>query len=346
MKKNLIVIIFFLLILSPSLIFVDKGHFWWNRDAEVSEDSQRAIIFHNKKEEVLILGTELKASKKTGVLEFIPFPSEPEVSLAKGSPFEVINKLLRVKRIEFEALYKGGASAEPVEIKLSQKIGLHDVTVIKINDINGFNSWVIDFLDKKGIKKIEIKALKNFSAIAEDYIKRGIKYFVFDYVEVNNTQQFIEPLIYRFKSDKLYYPLKTSNIIGGVGKVELVLILPGSLGINENERVKIIEAFPARKPELSSSSKVYLKELKPVYEKVEEIFTEKDKIYLQMLRYEGGYEFREDINIDISNIAPYARKIERSWGWDNELNFLDNFTLDELNDYFEAHPELRKKSYK
>ncbi len=125
-----------------------------------------------------------------------------------------------------------------------------------------------------------------------------------------------------------------------------MLILPGSLGINENERVKIIEAFPARKPELSSSSKVYLKELKPVYEKVEEIFTEKDKIYLQMPRYEGGYEFREDINIDISNIAPYARKIERSWGWDNELNFLDNFTLDELNDYFEAHPELRKKSYK
>ncbi len=132
MKKLSKVIIFFLLILSPSLIFVDKGHFWWNRDAEVSEDSQRAIIFHNKKEEVLILGTELKASKKTGVLEFIPFPSEPEVSLAKGSPFEVINKLLRVKRIEFEALYKGGASAEPVEIKLSQKIGLHDVTVIKI----------------------------------------------------------------------------------------------------------------------------------------------------------------------------------------------------------------------
>ncbi|WP_353683658.1 hypothetical protein V4D30_07185 [Thermodesulfovibrio sp. 3907-1M] len=342
MNKKLIATIFFLLILSPSLLFADKGHFWWD-DASLSEDSQKAIIFHNKEEEVLILGTELKADKETGVLEFIPFPSEPAVSLAKGNPFEAINKLLRIKRIEFEGpITKGGAGTEPVEIRLSQKIGLHDVTVIKINDINGFNNWVIDFLDKKGIKKIELKALKNFSAIAEDYIKRGIQYFVFDYVEVKKTPRFIEPLIYRFKTDKLYYPLKTSNIIGGFGRIELVLILPGSLGINENERIKIIEAFPEkRRPELSTTSKVYLKELKPIYEKADEIFTEKSKIYLQMLRYEGAYKFRDDLNIDISNIAPYARKVERGWGY--EPNFLDDFTLDELNDYFEAHPELRKK---
>ncbi|BCB96038.1 hypothetical protein JZK55_09600 [Dissulfurispira thermophila] len=348
MKKKSIAIAFLLLILSPPLLFADKGHFWWNMNAKVSEDSQKAIIFHNKKEEVLILGIELKADEKTGVLEFIPFPSEPQVSLAKGNPFDAINKLLRVKRIKFQgALTKGGAGTEPVEIKMSQKIGLHDVTVTKINDINGFNIWIIDFLDKKGIKRIEIKALKNFSTIAEDYIKRGIQYFVFDYVEVNKTQQFIEPLIYRFKTDKLYYPLKTSNIIGGIGRVEVVLILPGSLGINEDERIKIIEAFPeTRRPKLSSSSKVYLNELKPVYEKVANIFPEKSKIYLQMLRYEGRYDFRDDLNLDISNIAPYARKIERSWGWDNELNFLDDFTIDELNDYFEAHPELRKKSNK
>ncbi len=159
--------------------------------------------------------------------------------------------------------------------------------------------------------------------------------------KLKKEARFIEPLIYRFKTDRLYYPLKTSNIIGGVGRVELVLILPGTIGINEYERIRIIEAFPEqRRPELSSSSKAYLKELKPIYEKVEDIFTEKDKIYIQMLRYEGRYEFRDDLNLDISKIAPYARKLER---WYYDYNFLDDFTLDELNDYFEAHPELRKK---
>ncbi len=340
---GLIKSLIFLIVLLPAISFADKGHFWLIIDAILSQNSQNAIILHNKQEEVLILGTELKADRDTGVLEFIPFPSEPQVSLAKGNPFDEVNKLLRLKRIEFEvfARGKGGSQAEPVEIRLSQKIGLHDVTVIKINDIEGFNRWVLDFLEKKGIKKINIKALKNFSDIAEDYIKRGIQYFVFDYIEVKNTLKFIEPLIYRFKTDKLYYPLKTSNIIGGAGRVELVLILPGTLGINEDERIKIMETF-SRSADLSSSSKLYLKELKPIYEKVGEIFTENSKIYLQMLRYTGKYDFKDDLNIDILKIAPYARKIERSWGYKPQ-NFLDDFTLDELKDYFDARPELRKK---
>ncbi|MDW7973018.1 MAG: hypothetical protein RMI01_07430 [Thermodesulfovibrio sp.] len=343
MKKTLFLIglvIFFY----PTLILADKGRLWWDMDAQISEDSQKAIIFHNFKEEVLILGVEFKASKEIGVLEFIPFPSEPVASLAKGNPFEEINRLLRKKRIEFEVpIVKGGTQPEPVEIRLSQKIGLHDVTVIKINDINGFNKWVIDFLDKKGIKKIDLKALKNFSDIAEDYIKRGFQYFVFDYVEVKNALRFIEPLIYRFKTDTLYYPLKTSNIIGGVGSVELVLILPGTLGINQKELTEIIRIFPeSRRPELSSSSKVYLNELKPIYEKVEELFTEKSKIYLQMLRYRGKYDFRDDINIDISKIAPYARDIEKWWDDIQRSWWRSNYSFDELNDYFEAHPKLKR----
>src|SRR5450631_1855725 len=56
-------------------------------DAKVSEDSQKAIIFHNNSEEVLILGTDLKATKNTGVIRFIPFPSEPTVSLAPNASF-------------------------------------------------------------------------------------------------------------------------------------------------------------------------------------------------------------------------------------------------------------------
>lgn len=214
--------------------------------------------------------------------------------------------------------------------------------MIKINDISGFNKWVLDFLKSKGIKKIDIDRLKNFSDIAEDYIKRGINYFVLDYVSVKRDLRFIEPLIYRFKTDKLYYPLKTSNIIGRVGRVELVMILPGTLGIKEGEIIKLIEAFPkTRRPELSSSSKVYIDEIKPIYEKAEEFYKNTKKIYLQMLFYEGRYEFRDDLNLDISGIAPYARKISHSYGY--EPHFLDDFTLDELEDYFEAHPELRKR---
>lgn len=63
----------------------------------MSEDAQKAIILHNLEEEVLILGTDLKADKKTGIIRFIPAPTTLCVSstmpfsgdqalYAKGSP--------------------------------------------------------------------------------------------------------------------------------------------------------------------------------------------------------------------------------------------------------------------
>ncbi len=375
MKSPSILIASILLVsLFSTFSLADRGAFWLREEAVLSQNSQKAIILHNRKEEVLILGTELKANKDTGVLEFIPLPSEPQVSLAQGNPFEVVNELLARKKIVFmgsREITRGkgeGIEEEAVEIILSQKIGLHDVTVIKINDIEGLNKWVLDFLAQKGFQKTNTQTLKNFSAIAEDYIKRGIQYFVFDYVEVGSEVRFVEPLIYRFKTDKLYYPLKTSNTIGGRGRVELVLILPGTLGINQDERAKIENLFPKvrglrgedaeedifepffeRQGLLwSTSSKVYLEELKLIYEKVEELFPKGSKIYLQMLRYTGPYDFKNDLNIDISQIASYARKeglsletlrknLTRLTPVEIEDILTDFYTPEEIDDYFQAH---------
>jgi hypothetical protein len=75
-------------------------------------------------------------------------------------------------------------------------------------------------------------------ANAEDYVRRGITYFVFDRVDVSEDIKFIEPLMYRFRTDKIYYPLKTSNLIGGRGAVELILVLPGSISDDIWQRVR------------------------------------------------------------------------------------------------------------
>lgn len=56
--------------LSESL--ADIGH-WCPEYAQLSQNSQKAIVSHNKKEEVLIVGTELKAGKEIGVLEIHTF---------------------------------------------------------------------------------------------------------------------------------------------------------------------------------------------------------------------------------------------------------------------------------
>jgi len=289
--------------------YADKGPVLWHKDVKLSQESQKAIIFHNAKEEVLILGTELKASRETEILEFIPFPSEPEVGLAKGNPLEEAARLINRKGLVFtfsDAVKGGGENTTaPVEIRFSKKIGLHNVTVVKINAIDHFDRWLEDFFKSKGIQADREK-LSAVYRNAQDYIGRGIQYFVFDQVRVSESVRLVEPLIYRFKTDRIYYPLKTSNLIGGKGIVELILILPGS--ITEDIWRSIWTVFPSRNGgdiKISSSSKVYPDELTALYPDAS-FFSRSAKIYLQVVKYSGTYDFKDDFTYPVGKLVPYA----------------------------------------
>lgn len=89
---------------------------------------------------------------------------------------------------------------------------------------------------------------------------------------------------------------------------------------------------------LSSSSKIYIDEIKPIYKKAHEFFKNVKKIYLQAFIYRGLYDFKEDLNHDISNIAPYARKIaDGSWWTGKWLTIVGNLSSeDEERDLKEA----------
>ncbi|MGB9681789.1 MAG: hypothetical protein ACP5RW_00745 [bacterium] len=322
----LLYVVILLLLSSPNPLLADRASVS-PEPISLSQDFQRAIIMHNSEEEILILGTELKAGKDTDILEFIPFPSEPDVKLAVGDPFKEIERLMVEEKgialIDRSIFKGGGGEASPVEIKLSEKIGLHDVTVIKINDISGFTQWVEKFFNRKGIKVSS--DLSGFYRNAEDYVKRGINYFVFDYVSIKTETHTIEPLVYRFKTVKLYYPLKTSNIIGGSGIVDLIFISPGSFSQMDYFRFSddLRNIF-----ELSNSVRVYPDELEKIYPGASGFFSKIDKIYIQMMRYNGPYNFSQDFLYDVSKLDP------RSYAWENELIFgYDLIPVDNEEEY-------------
>ena len=61
-------------------------------------------------------------------------------------------------------------------------------------------------------------------------MNRNIDHFVFDVIETNESSQTINPLIYRFKSDYLYYPLEitaTSDAGWSSSRVNVFLIAKG-----------------------------------------------------------------------------------------------------------------------
>jgi len=110
-------------------------------DVNVREDSQKAIILHNLDEEVLNLGTDLVSDRRTKILRFIPFLSAPKVSLAERDPFESAFKLIKRHKLVFLSQSKtmgATSSGVPVEMRFNARLGAHDVTVVKVNQIADF----------------------------------------------------------------------------------------------------------------------------------------------------------------------------------------------------------------
>jgi hypothetical protein len=343
MKKRLALSI--LMLFSSRLVLADRGPIVWQEGVILSQQSQKAIILHNRSEEILILGTELKSNKETDILEFIPFPSEPKVSAAAGNPFGEAARIIGRKGLVFEHSrsnpVKGKRREEPettpVEIRFSEKIGLHDVTSIRINDIAHFSGWLREFFSAKGIPFDQEKLDKVFDN-AKDYLQRGYSYFVFDGVKVSEKTHFLEPLIYRFKSDRIYYPLKTSNLIGGSGTVELILILPGSISDELWQTTRsIFTAGGDRRVDLSSSAKIFPAEVAAIYNLAP--FFNESRAYVQVLKYSGSYDYKNDFTFELNKLIPYPYRFVTSSPFPEE-RFTPPLTSEEKRDLREEFCSL------
>lgn len=306
---------------------------------KVSESAQKAIILHNKKEEVLILGTDIEAENEAEILEFIPLPSKPKIFLVNKDVFKNASYLMKKYNVVFLMQYKamGAGTRRPaIEIRLHKKIGAHDITVIKINNISFFRNWVNNFFKKKGLP--QKKKYPFIEEIANNYVSRNIKYFVFDFIKVTKKLRSVAPLAYRFKSNKIYYPLITSNSFGGgsslkpvsmisehgietsifyksTNEIDLIFITPkilfkprfgfyGSIHIpNNNKFIELPKPVNGAKGYWDISTYAYLpkEEIKTIYPKSNEFFKDNRQLIMQFVRYKGIYNFNKDIYYKFRN---------------------------------------------
>ena len=329
----------------------DMGRIYVSNEAvTVSEDAQKAIILHNLTDEVLVLGTDLKASKKIGIIRFIPFPSEPIISLAPVGAFEKAAVMIKKYGLKYEYYHysKGGpptSTTTGIELRLNKKLGAHDLTIIKVNDISMFRGWVNKFFQDKGLPVKE--KYPEEEAIVDDYVKRGIVYFVLDFVEVSPEVRFVEPVAYKFKSKALYYPLKTSNTFGGQGSIELIIIAPNTLCSPGNEpldgysgalykedhqeaqRPYNQRPYCLNIPVKASTSALLAKEekdLDAIYPGGENFFKDK-KAFIQVVSYTGKYFFKDDIFADVSTGRPQALGPMKAEHDNDRNNIFNDFNL-------------------
>jgi hypothetical protein len=283
-----------LLFVGPAAVRADMGRVIAD-EVQVSETGQKAIVMHNMKEEILILGTDLKAARSTGILRFIPFPSEPKVSAAPVKAFEEALKLVAKHKLVYLYHTKngGGASSQAVEINFQGRIGAHDLTVIRINDAAGFRKWVNNYFKSRGLpQKSSYPEVEN---VVADYTARGFVHFVLDYVDVGPAERTVDPLAFRFTSPKIYYPLRTSNTFGGEGWIDLLLFAPRTYCSALDYEFRGCMGFQYMNA--STSAELKAEDVKAVHPDAVSFF-QGQRIFLQAMKYYGKYQFENDILAD------------------------------------------------
>jgi hypothetical protein len=195
-------------------------------DVVVYEPGQRAIILWNGVEEILLLSTDIKTSHGTPILEVMPFPSEPTVTLGEFETFEKMQRLLIDKTMWRVATGGGVAAAAPpgdvAEITFFEAMGAHDIAVVKVKEPAQFSGWVMNFLQERQAINPQINPA--FLQVIDNYLERGYQWFVFDTLYTDDELQSKQPVQFRFKSPHVYYPLEISSRETGKTTVDLLLL--------------------------------------------------------------------------------------------------------------------------
>ena len=173
--------------------------------------------------------------------------------------------------------------------------------------MNKFESWVTDFFNRKSLG--EPVLTDDLRKIVADYCQRGLRFMAFDVLDVPAGQQTVAPLVYRFKCDRIYYPLKITNLYGGKGTVEVFYALnpwrdshadcphPFYLYRRRNEKEKGVKWIFSQEIHLSTE------ELKKLHPQTEALFRDAGASFFAT-KYEGELQFESDIWLNIGYNSP------------------------------------------
>lgn len=325
-KSLIVVFVFFLVIGLPffgAILSSGDGGMISFYKIPVYEPGQKAIISWNGEQEIMILSVDVYSENSTKALHMVPFPSLPQVELGTLNSFEKINELTMANRYIYKGMGWDGVSImsenSAIEIVFNEKVGPHNITAVKINSSQDFSLWVNEFLSDKGITDLELP--DDLDLIIDNYIKQNITYFVFDIIDLNVEEKSVDPIIYKFDTEYLFFPLEISSIIEGKTKITLALITPPNLPINIMPLQKL--GFYRGFDKIISKSDLY-----EISEKIAEIFN--DNGYLELFT---GYFSLPDLKNDVV----VKRLNDVNW-MINENSQFHNFQINDLN--FDGNYEI------
>ncbi len=274
-----------------TISLADRGLIPFDPNITIFEPNQRAMIAWNGKEEILLLSTDLSASDPTMVLEILPLPSEPKVKKGDLETFRravnLINQKIRVFKKRNGGRLSDGPIPPPAEITFHEKIGAHDISVVHLLEGQGFVEWVKNYLKSLGFDREIISDAQKELVLS--YIDDDFTYFVFDVITLNKEPKTLEPIQYCFKTERLFYPLKITNLVSGNTTIELLVLTPKLLSRFSGLSLKRIDL--AHDP-----ITITIDDLREINEDMYELLKESVEMKLRIWKIEGELRsFDKDI---------------------------------------------------
>ncbi len=310
MKSTLLLLAF---LFTAIQVLADRGVILVQKDIHLEEPAQRAIVAHNGTWEMLILQTDVKSDKRTKTLEFMPLPSNPQVSLAPDDSFKNLQTLItkhNLKYIVESSESRGGSArvkAEGVRVVAEHTLGPHHITIVEIQDSSKFRSWVIDFAKRKALGTPVFT--DDLNQVVGDYCRRGFRFMVFDVLDLPAGTKTVAPVCYRFKCDHVYYPLMVTHMYGGKGTVEVFYALNPWRDSNADGPQRS-DFNPRKQKEKGkqwiASQEIHLstKELSTLHPDMSNLFGKAGASFFAT-KYDGQLHFDADIWLDMGYSSPY-----------------------------------------
>jgi hypothetical protein len=200
-------------------VAADHGGIGFGPWVTFDETAQNAIAAWDGKEEVLILSTEVGSASAGKLLEFLPLPSCPKsIKEGKLESFAYISSLedRNSNTLGLDTYSFGWGDYghhHDIDIMRTETIGPHDITVVKISGTAHFSQWIWEFAWEHNLPRPAIT--QKLQSCVQDYVDRGIRFFVFDVIDLTTSPIRINPVVYTFDTPYLWYPLKvTRDTIG------------------------------------------------------------------------------------------------------------------------------------
>ena len=241
------------------------GTFVYPEDFFMMEPGQNAIIAWNGCEETLVLSVDIFALKRAPggqnegtqtygndidfkAVHMVPFPSVPDFELFSAEKFEGITEFMYPPagyRGEGRPYWYYGNEGGPAypsggpsdgtggEIIVYENVGPHEITIVRVTNATEFAEWANEFFKMHELKNSwngeVMKLPEGTDAIVEYYLDKNCPYFMFDIIDVDSYAVTVDPIAFTFETQKLFFPLTISSLMGGESIVDLALITPADI---------------------------------------------------------------------------------------------------------------------